>query len=372
MVVQPLHGFDPTNPPLFDRSLVQSGIMLNWTVLDFGQRAARERARRALGGAAEVGVTAAEQQVIGRVVNAYLSVLALREALSAEDQRLAALGSERGRVQQLLSAGKAARVEGLRVDAELQRATAARINTEAQLQVAERELSLLTQVAYARIRASSLPSVALPGAMAMADTTASARGAVLAQVMDGNAEVQQQEQRVEAARALVRAAKSAWYPELRVSSAYLDRGRWWGDFGGEWQLGLAVSYPVYTGGGRGSLIDQAEADERVADEQLRSTRLTLERSVDAALASLRAAMARSSALQAAMEQSQEVVRIERLSLDVGSGTQSDYLMAESNLYATRSSLIEARHSVIAARIELARILGELSRDWLARNVESSQ
>jgi outer membrane protein TolC len=83
-------------------------------------------------------------------------------------------------------------------------------------------------------------------------------------------------------------------------------------------------------------------------------------------------MARSSALQAALEQSQEVVRIERLSLDVGSGTQSDYLMAESNLYATRSSLIEARHSVIGARIELARILGELSRDWLARNVESSQ
>jgi hypothetical protein len=32
-------------------------------------------------------------------------------------------------------------------------------------------------------------------------------------------------------------------------------------------------------------------------------------------------------------------------------------------------LIEAQHAEIAARVELARILGDLSREWLARTVE---
>src|SRR5688572_242411 len=35
-VVRPLHGLDPLNPPLFDQTLIQSGIFVNWTVFDFG------------------------------------------------------------------------------------------------------------------------------------------------------------------------------------------------------------------------------------------------------------------------------------------------------------------------------------------------
>ena len=69
---------------------------------------------------------------------------------------------------------------------------------------------------------------------------------------------------------------------------------------------------------------------------------------------------------------EEVVRIERLSLDVGSGTQSDYLDAEAGLLRARASLVEARHAAVTARIELARITGELSLDWLTRTLVESR
>jgi len=91
--------------------------------------------------------------------------------------------------------------------------------------------------------------------------------------------------------------------------------------------------------------------------------------VDRALAAVREAHARVAALGSAAEQSAEVARIERLSLEVGSGTQTDYLDAEANLLRARASLIEARHAEIAARIELARVTGELSLAWLALNLE---
>jgi outer membrane protein TolC len=61
----------------------------------------------------------------------------------------------------------------------------------------------------------------------------------------------------------------------------------------------------------------------------------------------------------------EVVRIRRLSLQTGSGTQTDYLGAETDLLRARASLVEAQHGEIAARVELARVTGELSPAWLA-------
>jgi hypothetical protein len=35
-------------------------------------------------------------------------------------------------------------------------------------------------------------------------------------------------------------------------------------------------------------------------------------------------------------------------------------------------VIEAQNAELTARVELARLVGELSRDWLARTMESSQ
>ena len=63
------------------------------------------------------------------------------------------------------------------------------------------------------------------------------------------------------------------------------------------------------------------------------------------------------------------MRIRRLSLQAGSGTQTDYLDAETDLVRARASLVEARHAEIAARIELARVAGELTPDWLERTVD---
>src|SRR5438105_4385335 len=78
-------------------------------------------------------VSTAEFQLTSRAVNAYLRVLTARDLLAAQDQRLTALASASDRMRQLLAEGKAARVEGLRVDAEARRAEADRIASASQL-----------------------------------------------------------------------------------------------------------------------------------------------------------------------------------------------------------------------------------------------
>ena len=49
--------------------------------------------------------------------------------------------------------------------------------------------------------------------------------------------------------------------------------------------------------------------------------------------------------------------------------QMDYLRAESDLLETRAALVTARHARTAALVELARVTGELSPQWLTQNLE---
>lgn len=364
-VVAPLHGFDPRNPPLFDETLLQGSVSFNWTVFDFGSRASRVRAAQALEGAAGASVSTAELQLTARAVNAYLRVVTARDVLRAQDQRIMALAAASDRMRQLLAEGKAARVDGLRIDAEAKRAEADRIASASQLEVAEHDLAQLTQIPYETIHASLLPGLGL------GDTTAAAvtRADLVSRARTSSSEVQELEQRSHAAAMGLTAARATRFPEFRVAGAYIDRGRWLDDFSAEWQVGVIMSYPLFTGGQRSSAMTRAGADDRVVTEQLRAAQLNVEQGVDRGLAALREARARVAALQTAVTQSEEVVRIERLSLDVGSGTQTQYLDAEANLLRARASLIEAHNAEISARVELARLTGELSREWLARTVE---
>ena len=369
MVVAPLHGFDPRNPPLFDRTLVQSGISAFWTVFDFGSRAAYIRAERALEDAADESLASTELELVQRTVNAYLDVLTAREVLVAEDQRLSALNAESGRVGQLLASGKAARVEMLRVDAQVKRAQADRIGRVARLEGAEHELAQLLDQPFASIRVMQIPDLHLVDSALTSPQAAALTPELFDRARLMNRQLRVMEQRLQSAQAALSAQRATGLPELRLASSYMDRGRARGDFSAEWQVGLSVSYAVYGGGSHASAVRKAIADERVASEQLRLARLDVNRGVDRALAALREAHARVAALESAVQQSAEVSRIEKLSLDVGSGTQSDFLAAEANLLGARAALIEAHHAEIAARVELARILGDLSREWLARTVE---
>jgi len=368
MVVAPLHGFDPTNPPLFDRTLIQPQVSFAWTLFDLG-RESRIRAQRALGRAADQAVSSTETRLMAQVVDAYLRVLATRDELTAQDQRLAALTAESQRTMQLLAQGKAARVDALRVDAEAKRARADRIASAAQVDIAEHQLGQLASEPFEAVHASPLVALALADTSLAADTTATGREPLVRQALSNSPDILELEQRVRAAGAGLAAARAAWLPQLRANGAYIDYGSGSWAFSPQWQVGVTLSYPIFTGGGRVSAIRRAAADDRAAGEQLRGARLSVEQGVDQGLAALREAHARVAALQSAVQQSEEVTRIERLSLEVGSGTETDYLDAEARLLSARAGLIQARHAEISARVELARMTGELSRGWLAQALE---
>lgn len=363
MVVAPLHGFSLAHPPAFQRTLLQGALSLSWTLWD-GQRLARLSQARALAGAATRGAQAARARVIATVAETYLKLRSARDVESAAGARVRALIAERDRAQRMLKQGSSAPVAVLRAEAALARARADSVTAAGNRVVAARQLARLMGAAPTSLDDRPLQRVR------EAAQTAQDRASLLAVALSHSPELAQAQRRLSAARAGRWEARAAWLPRLQAVGRYTEYGSSPGGFAGEWQAGLQLSYPLFAGGSRLSAQDAASAAARAAEAQVESARQNLGDGLDRALAALESSRERVQALNLAVRQSQEVVRIEKLSLDAGAGTQTDYLTAEAQLFDARAALVESRAAEVGARIELARVTGELSPDWIERNLES--
>jgi outer membrane protein TolC len=365
-LVYPLSGIDPANPPIFDRTVSQGAVSLGYTLFDFGGRRSRLHAAESLEGRAASALDAAQAALVARVATAYLRVLSTRGVLDAQEQELAALGAEAHRVSLMEAQGKAAHVDVLSVEARQSRARADEVATRTELVVAEQDLARLTGLPVEATRAASLLGLRL------ADTTVAGREALVTQALSASPDVAQAQRAAEAAAAGAGAARAALFPQLQVSAAYVENGHSFTGYRPWWNAGLQVSWPIFAGGALRATAREREADAQGAREQLRAARQAAEQGVDAALASVSAARASVEALETAVAQSAEVERIRQLSLQVGSGTETDYLEAEAALLSNRASLVQARHAEMAARVELARVTGQLTPEWLGRVMTSDE
>jgi len=364
MVVTPIHGFGPGLFPEFDKTLFQSQLTVSYTLYDGGATGARIRAAGSQLGSAGAALGATEQVLAEQVAAAYLTALGKARVLAAHDTRLAALEAELARAQLRLKAGKAPQVEVLRAEAALAGARSQRVSLAAALDNAERDLARLLGVPPEETRAPRLAAAAL-AEPAPPDREALARAGI-----EASPEVAQARAQLAVAEANVKLAESALKPELRAVGNLNDWGSSQGHAATEWNAGFQLTVPLFDSGATSRRIAVAEAALRAAAEQVRLAETQVRQDVDRAAAAAEEAQARVESLEKAAERYAEVARVQKLLLDNGAGTQTDYLNAEADLLAARASLAEAEQSVILARVDLARAAGQLTPAWLQANLET--
>lgn len=360
MIVAPIHALDATQLN-FDRTLVQGDLRATWTVFDGGARGATIRGAAAAADGSRAGEAATAADLLADVARRFLGARTADAVLAAQDDGVRALRAERARVTLRVETGDAARVELLRVEAALAEAEAARVRAAADRESARRGLA----------RALELPALAtapLADARPRAQPTP-VRDTLLARLEEQSPVLRQARDRLAEAGAGRRRASAAWWPRLDVQGgviAYGDGG--WG-FTSEWQVGARVSYPIFAGGERSAAVARASARETAAAEQVRLLRLRLADALDAAVAARAGAIARVEALEAATGHLAEVVRVEALALEAGAGVEAEFLRAEADARRARAQLAEARAARLLADIELARVTGDLTIEWLRTHVE---
>lgn len=357
MVVAPLHGFDPTHPPAFDRTLIQGQLGLQYTLFDGGARGARIRVAGAGEAEAIASRDGTRMQVLESVTQAYLAALAAHDVLDAANRQVAALEAEHDRASQNLEQGTAARVEVLRAEAALMDARAQAASAESGARLSRNDLARLMGVDPTWIGDRTLVDVA---AIQAPEPSAGAE----------SPEVERARRAVDAAQARVSQETANRLPMFQASAALVDYAAATGSPVTEWQAGLKVSWPLFTGGARRAAIRQARAGVRSAQASLHLAELQNQQAIDAADAAVVEADARTEALQASVRQWQEVARIEALSLTEGSGVQSDLLRAQAGLFQARAGYARARYDAVLARVRLARAQGSLDRKWMDTALEA--
>lgn len=365
MIVTPIHGFTPGLTPPFDETLVQGAVTLSFTLFDGGARGARIGQARSDMDAALAALAATEQRLIELVVTTYVQVLAQGDVLEAHDRRLAALAAERERANQLLDAGRGAEVMVLRADAAVAEAEAVRVKLATGLEVTRRALARLIAAPVGQSADVGLRPVAL------GDSTLPDRDRAVDQAVSSSPEVERARHRVLAAHAGTRTAKGARWPSLSLVGHLIDRGSAAGDFTSEWDAGIQLSYPIFTGFATRNRIAQAEATAAAQQDELRLAELDAAHHVDRAYSAVEESLARVRSLERAVAGFTEVVRVERLVLETGAGTQTDYLEAEADLLAARADLAGARYGHLVARAQLARATGVLTTAWVGANLETT-
>jgi len=363
MLTAPLHSFDPMDLPSFDRTLVRGAITLRYTLFDGGARGARIRRAEAGKRAVEAGGAGSRMVVAAQVSAAYLGVLSGEELLAAVLGQEEALSAELARVRLFLEEGKAARIDLLRVEAALSRTGAQEISVRSDLELVRSRLARLTGLDVEVVGRMTLVSVS------PLETAIPARDQSLAAAREANPDLRRAREELVGAKVGVSEAKAAWLPKVDVNGRYDDFGALDEGHVQEWQAALQISYPLFTGGARDGDRERAVAEERQAEEALNLAEMTVEDEVETAFAAVGKARALREALELAEDQSAEVARIEALALEAGAGVQTDFLRAQAELFQARASLSQARHGEILAQIELARVRGDLSLEWIQENME---
>lgn len=365
MLVSPIHAFAIGQIPPFNQTLVQGNVTLGWTLFDGGIRTGQVSQAAALEDAARFRVDGTAQALIASVTRSYAVVLAAQEGVQAQARRREALEAEAARVGRLLAEGRAAPLERMRADAAVASALADAAAAAGRLEVAEAGLARLIGVSPRLTRAPALL------ALRELDAQGPTRDSLLALARAASPSLQAAASRVAAAKSAERAASGSWYPSLRAEGRIVTYGSADGHYSTEWQTGVRVSWPVFTGGNRGAAVDRARAGAAEAEADLADAELSLANDVDRALASLTETGRRIAALEAAVTQLAEAQRVEALALEQGAGTQTDFLRSEADLASGRAALANARAERIATRVELARLVGSLSPASLATLVANA-
>jgi HAE1 family hydrophobic/amphiphilic exporter-1 len=323
----------------------------------------------------------ARAQVTVDVQRAYLAALANDELVAIQQRNLELSDARVTQAEQLERAGRAARYDVLRARVERANLEPLLIQARNDRAIARLELARLANLPPGRpLRLTSRiggDTATVLAVLRAAETLAAApprRAAVSAA------------ENVVAARAAgVRVARADFLPTLsafaqfgylalptsnrfptrpgETSTALCPPGSAAGrvcqnnGFFGDRQIGLQLAWPLFDGLRAKGNLDQAAAQERIAEVQLAQTRERVALEAERARAEVERARALYAAQQQNVREAEEAFRLAELRQQRGLGTTLEVSDAQLALLTARTNALRSTFDVYAAAAELARALG---------------
>lgn len=331
-----------------------TGLTLNMTLFDGGQRLYNLRTAKSQIEAAEANRVAVKYDVALNVKEQYYAVLA-----AIESEEAAQVQMEQANVQFKTSiakvrAGVATRSDSLRGVIQVGNAQLALITAQNNKEAGD---AALTRLVGSEVPVTADPSLMRENMAALPDS------AELAALAKNSPTVQQAQANLDAAQESRKASKATYLPSLTASYSRSGSGTdprfglGIDPFSYNGRLSFSLSYPVFNNFQREEQVVRAKVAEVNAQASLRDAQLGAQQSLTQNIGTLRSASQRVAVQVASVAAAVEDVRVQQQRYNIGASTLLDLITSQAALAQARQALIQARYDYRIARAQLEALIG---------------
>lgn len=331
-----------------------TGLNMNMTLFDGGQRLYNLRTAKSQIAAAEANQVAVKYNVALNVKQQYYAVLAAIESEDAARLQMAQATEQFKTSIAKVRAGVSTRSDSLRGVIQVGNAQLALINAQSSREAADASLT--------RLVGSEVPVTADP-ALVQENMAALPDSAELAAFAVNGPAVEQARAELDAAEDSRKASKATYLPSLSAnysrSGSGTDTRFGLGNdpFAYSGRLSFSLSYPLFNNFQREEQVVRAKVAEVNAKAALRDTELAAQESLTRNIGALRSASQRVAVQVASVAAAEEDVRVQQQRYNIGASTLLDLITSQAALAQAQQALIQARYDYRIARAQLEALIG---------------
>lgn len=347
-----------TNPQGFQQDSINSNLQLTADLVlwNAGRRLLTIESQKELVLATRQGLVSAEQSILLRAVEAFMSVRRDVEILSLRQNNVRLITQELRAARDRFEVGEVTRTDVAQAEARLASARAELALASGNVDIAREEyLAVIGRLPGQLVAPRGLPQ------------TASSEDEAKQVAQRGHPDLQQAQLEVRVADLNVRVARAAMQPTLSAQGTAT-----WDDetFNGTETLSLNFGGPIYRGGELTSLVRQAQQRAVASRANVHIVSEQIIQGVGNAFAQLRSASANREAVARQISAAQVAFEGVREEATLGARTTLDVLNAEQELLDARASAVSAATQETVAAYTVLSSMGLLTADHLNLNVQA--
>ena len=296
----------------------------------------------------------ARQDVALDVNTSYHNVLRLEAILASREEAVKQMEHYLTVARRKQDIGKAPKLDVLRAEVQLADVTQARLLTRNQLEVARLELLNAMGIQDQGVSVNPVKDTNPAPSFAEPD-------AFIQEALNKNPEYLKSQYLVQAAERDVRVARAEFGPNVSLIASYNREGSDIPDIA-NWNAGVALSVPLFTGGITRARVGEAKAvvEQNKSATELVSQRMTL--AVRSAVLSTQDAAGRLTVSQKTVEQAQEALTIAQEKYAAGLGSPTEVIDTQVALVQAQTNYSQALYD---GKVALAALDYAIGRDPVA-------
>jgi outer membrane protein len=333
-----------------------AGLNARYTLFDSGQRQAEYQSAIARQGVAEEEKARVRQDLILGVHQGFYGLTAAMETLDVAGKNLDRARDHLRLAKERKAAGAVSRADVLRAQVEASNARLDLVRAESLVSISKGNLNTIMGLPAERALEVD-PKTEEIDAPDRVDLSKS-----LDQAVHNRPEIKDGLKRIEAQKGGVDSARSAFGPRVHAEGSYGWQDSNFLPKDEEWLAGIVIEWPLFTGFSRKHRLNRAKAEVLREEAETRQLLLKVKQEVLSAYSRLKETYEAVQTHKVLIQDARESMRVARERYEVGAGTITELLDAQTALARALATGIEAEWDYRTARAVFRRSLGLIDRN----------